>query len=231
MVWTDDQVAQFLDYAAEHAPDLHPMFHFIAYRGPRRGEACGLRDSEVRLGKKEATINNQIATIGNTPVQKPPKSRAGNRDLVLDNDTTKVLAAYKSRRAAWQLAAGTDWPDTDLFFVRPDGRAWHPGGVSQRFRRPIKRSGMPPIRPHDLRHSAATIALAAGVDIKVVSEQTRPHHHYPHRDTYQSVVKQLHHNAAAAVAKKDLPPATQTRMTSQPGAHANQPAKTTKDTS
>jgi hypothetical protein len=71
MVWTDDQVAQFLDYAADHAPDLHPMFHFIAYRGPRRGEACGLRDSEVRLGKKEATINNQIATIGNKRVQKP----------------------------------------------------------------------------------------------------------------------------------------------------------------
>jgi hypothetical protein len=130
MVWTDDQVAQFLDYAADHAPDLHPMFHFIAYRGPRRGEACGLRDSEVRLGKKEATINNQIATIGSRRVQKPPKSRAGNRDLVLDDDTAKVLAAYKARRAAWQLAAGPDRPDTGLFFVRPDGRAWHPGSAS-----------------------------------------------------------------------------------------------------
>src|SRR5262249_37573994 len=108
MVWTDEQVAQFLDYAADHAPDLHPMFHLIAYRGPRPGGARGLRDSEVRLAKKEATINNQIATIGSRRVQNPPKSRAGNRDLVLDDDPTAVLAAYKARRAAWHLAAGPD---------------------------------------------------------------------------------------------------------------------------
>jgi integrase len=202
MVWTDDQVAQFLDYAADHAPDLHPMFHFIAYRGPRRGEACGLRDSEVRLGKKEATINNQIATIGSRRVQKPPKSRAGNRDLVIDDDTAKVLAAYKARRAAWQLAAGPDWPDTGLFFVRPDGHAWHPSSVSQRFRRLIKRCGLPPIRLHDLRHGAATMALEAGVDVKVVSEQLGHTTTTLTRDTYQSVVKQLHRNAADAVAKK-----------------------------
>jgi integrase len=202
MVWTDEQVAAFLDYAAEHASDLHAMFHFIAYRGPRRGEACGLRDSEVRLGKREATINNQIATIGSKRVQKPPKSRAGNRDVVLDEDTAKVLAAYKARRAAWQLAAGAHWPDTGLFFVRPDGHAWRPDGVSQRFRRLIARAGLPPIRLHDLRHSAATIALAAGVDIKVVSEQLGHTTTTLTRDTYQSVVKQLHHDAADAVAKK-----------------------------
>src|SRR6266536_3397487 len=202
MVWTDDQVGQFLDYAAEHAPDLHPMFHFIAYRGPRRGEACGLRDSEVRLGKKEATINNQIAVHGAKPVQKPPKSRAGNRDLIIDDDTTAVLTVYHARKAAQRLAAGPDWPDTGLFFVRPDGRAWHPNSVTQRFRRLVKRAGLPPIRLHDLRHGAATMALDAGVDIKVVPEQLGHTTSTLTRDTYTSVVKQLHHNAADAVAKK-----------------------------
>jgi hypothetical protein len=41
MVWTDQLLADFLDYAADHAPDLHPLFQLLAYRGPRRGEACG----------------------------------------------------------------------------------------------------------------------------------------------------------------------------------------------
>ncbi|MEU6020843.1 tyrosine-type recombinase/integrase [Micromonospora sp. NPDC047134] len=200
MVWTDVQVAEFLDYAAIHAPDLHPLWHFMAYRGPRRGEACGLRDSEVRLHRRETTINNQIATHGYTPVQKAPKSRAGNRDVVLDADTVKVLTAYKARRAAWRLAAGAAWPDTGLFFVRPDGRPWHPIGVSQRFRRLIRKAGLPPIRLHDLRHSAATLALDAGVDIKVVSEQLGHSTTTLTRDTYQSVSKQLHHDAADAVA-------------------------------
>ncbi|GAB3500523.1 tyrosine-type recombinase/integrase [Phytohabitans suffuscus] len=202
MVWTDDLLAQFLDYAAEHDPDLHPMYHFMAYRGPRRGEACGLLDAEVRLAKKEVTINNQITTHGRTTKQKPPKSDAGNRDLVLDDDTVKVLTAYKARRNAWKLAAGADWPDTGLFFVRPDGRAWHPNLVTQRFRRLLRKAGLPPIRPHDLRHGAATMALDAGIDIKVVSEQLGHTTTTLTRDTYTSVVKRLHHEAADAVANK-----------------------------
>jgi integrase len=202
MVWTDDLVGEFLDHAAEHAPDLYPMFHFIAYRGTRRGEACGLLDAEVRLAKKESTVANQIATHGNTPVQKPPKSRAGNRDLVLDDDTVTVLAAYRARRAAQKLAAGPAWPDTGLFFVQPNGQPWHPNSVTQRFRRLVKRAALPPIRLHDLRHGAATMALDAGIDIKVVSEQLGHSTTTLTRDTYQSVLKQLHHNAADAVAKK-----------------------------
>jgi len=202
MVWTDAHLAAFLDYAAEHDPDLHPMFHFIAYRGPRRGEACGLLESEVRLRKREATINNQIATHGYKPTQKPPKSRAGNRDVVLDDETTRVMTAYHARKAGQRLAAGANWPDTDLFFVRPDGQPWHPNTVTQRFRKLVKKSGLPPIRLHDLRHGAATLALDAGVDIKVVQEQLGHSTSTLTRDTYQSVVKQLHHNAADAVAKK-----------------------------
>ncbi|SCL56341.1 Phage integrase family protein [Micromonospora citrea] len=191
MVWTDTQIVRFLDYAAAHAPDLYPMWHYMAYRGPRRGEACGLRDSEVRLDRRETTINNQIATHGYTAVQKPPKSRAGTRDLMLDAETVKVLAAYRVRRAAWQLAAGSSWPDTGLFFVRPDGQPWHPNAVTQRFRRLVRKAGLPPIRLHDLRHGAATVALDAGVDIKVLAEQLGHSTTTLTRDTYQSVTKEL----------------------------------------
>jgi integrase len=113
-----------------------------------------------------------------------------------------VLTACKARRAAQRLAAGAAWPDTGLFFVRPDGHPWHPSAVTQRFRKLVRRSGLPPIRLHDLRHGAATLALDAGVDIKVVQEQLGHSTSTLTRDTYQSVVKQLHHNAADAVAEK-----------------------------
>ncbi|GLH97790.1 tyrosine-type recombinase/integrase [Phytohabitans aurantiacus] len=202
MVWTDDVLVAFLDHAATHDPDLYPMFHLMAYRGPRRGEACGLLDAEVRLGSRETTINNQIAVHGHTLVQKPPKSDAGNRDLILDDDTVAVLTSYKARRAAQRLAAGPDWPDTGLFFVRPDGRHWHPNLVTRRFNRLVRQAGLPPIRLHDLRHGAATMALDAGVEAKVVSEQLGHSTITLTYDTYTSVVKRLHHEAADAVAKK-----------------------------
>ncbi len=201
MVWTAELVGEFLDYAAEHAPDLHPMLHFMAYRGPRRGEACGLLDAEVRLSRNEVSIVNQIAAHGQTLVHKAPKSESGARDVILDTDTAAVLAAYKARRAAWQLKAGSTWADTGLFFVRRDGTAWNPNTVSQQFRRLVARSGLPPIRLHDLRHVSATVALDAGVDIKVVSEQLGHSTTTLTRDTYQSVVKRLHHEAADAVAQ------------------------------
>src|SRR4051794_1857820 len=83
MVWIDEQLGEFLHYAAVHAPDPHPMWQFMAYRGFRRGEASGLLDAEVRLGKAEVSIINQdIGRPGGR--RKPPKSQAGNRDVILD---------------------------------------------------------------------------------------------------------------------------------------------------
>jgi integrase len=200
MVWTAEQTIEFLTYATVHAPDLHPLFHFVAYRGPRLGEACGLKDSEVRLDNRSVRVTNQITMGRDSLVQKPPKSTAGNRDLFYDDDTTTVLTAYKKARAAWKLATGPTWPNTGLFFVRPDGTSWRPAGVSQRFRRLIARCDMPPIRFHDLRHVAATVGLTAGVDIKVMQEQLG--HTTPNLTrAYTSVVEELHRDAADAVAK------------------------------
>jgi integrase len=201
MVWTAQTTGEFLDYAARHAPDLHPLLHFMAYRGPRRGEVCGLLDAEVRLDNNEVSIVNQLVVYGGKQWQKPPKSHAGNRDVILDPDTAAILRSYRARRAAWQLRAGSAWPDTGLFFVRQDGRAWSPPGVSQAFRRLVARAALPPIRLHDLRHVSATVALAAGVDIKVVSDQLGHSTTTLTRDTYQSVTRSLHHEAANAVAE------------------------------
>ncbi|MEU0559377.1 site-specific integrase [Dactylosporangium sp. NPDC006015] len=202
MVWTAEQVATFLDYVADHDQVIHPMLHLMAYRGLRRGETVGLRDTEVRLAKRELTVNNQIAIMGHRTIQKPPKSRAGNRDIALDADTVQALTTYRALRATWRLAAGEAWPDTGLFFVRPDGQPWHPNAFSARFRLLARKAGMPPVRLHDLRHSAATIALDAGIDIKVVSEQLGHSTTTLTRDTYQSVTKQMHQDAADAVAAR-----------------------------
>jgi integrase len=160
----------FLDYAAIHAPDLYPLFHFVTYRGPRRGEAVGLKEAEVRLDNRSARINNQITLDRDGYIHKPPKSNTGNRDVFYDDETSAILTRYATAKAERKLAAGPAWPNTGLFFVRPDGHAWNPQTVSQRFRRLIIRTGLPPIRFHDLRHVAATISLQAGVSIKVTQE-------------------------------------------------------------
>ncbi|WP_241825309.1 tyrosine-type recombinase/integrase [Micromonospora sp. CB01531] len=100
----------------------------------------------------------------------------------------ELLVQVPGPGTQWRLAVGDSWPHTGLFFVRPDGHGWHPNAVTQRFRRLVRQGGLPPIRLHDLPHSAATIALSAGVDVKVVSEQLGHSTTTLTRDTYQSVI-------------------------------------------
>jgi integrase len=200
MVWTIDQTIEFLRYTAAHAPDLYPMLHLIAYRGLRRGEACGLKEADVQLDNRTAAITNQITAGRNGLVHKPPKSHAGKRQLFYDDDTHRILATYHASKTVNRLRSVAAWPDTGLFFVQPDGQPWDPNAVSQHFRRLIKNAGLPPIRLHDLRHVAATIALHAGIDIKILQEQLGHTTSTLTRDTYQSVLEQAHRQAANAVA-------------------------------
>jgi integrase len=90
--------------------------------------------------------------------------------------------------------------DRSLFFLAPDGQAWHPDTVSRRFRRLLATTTLPPVRLHDLRHGAATLALAAGVDIKVVQAQLGHSSVALTADTYTSVLPEIDHAAAEAVA-------------------------------
>ena len=113
-------------------------------------------------------------------------------------------------RAGWQRASGDDWPDTGLFFVQPDGRAWHPQTVSDRFENLIADSGLPPVRLHDLRHCAATYLRHGGADMKEVQETLGHSNIAITSDTYTSVLLEFQRtnaDAAADLIPRDPPEA------------------------
>ena len=85
-------------------------------------------------------------------------------------------------------------------FTREDGSQLHPDTVTTVFERLHREAGLPPIRLHDLRHTAASLALAAGVPLKVVSEQLGHSSLAITADTYTSVLPAVAHAAAEAVA-------------------------------
>ena len=93
------------------------------------------------------------------------------------------------------------WTDTGRVFTHEDGSTWHPGSVTARFRRLSRHAGLPPIRLHDLRHGAATLALAGGVPLKVVSEMLGHSSIAITADTYTSVVPQVARDAAETTAR------------------------------
>lgn len=97
-------------------------------------------------------------------------------------------------------SSGSAWVNTGPVFTQ-EGSRLHPGKVTDLFERLVAASGLPPIRLHDLRHGAATLMLAADIDIKIVSDtlghsDTRITH-----DIYRSVLPHVGKSAAEATAK------------------------------
>ncbi|WP_030458889.1 site-specific integrase [Kitasatospora sp. NRRL B-11411] len=199
MVWTPQQTGAFLDSVADDR--LYAMWHVIAFRGLRRGEACGQLWSETNLDDSSLTVTTQLVQDGWEVGESAPKTDGSFRTVALDDDTVAVLRRHREQQRKERADWGPAWKDTGRVFTNEDGSWLHPGKVTEMFARLIAASGLPPIRLHDLRHGAATLALAGGVDMKVVSEMLGHSSIKITSDTYTSVLPEIAKGAAEAAAR------------------------------
>jgi integrase len=197
-VWTAAQTGRFLDAAADER--LYPIFHLIAYRGLRRGEAVGLPWHEVSLDEGYLRITQTVVQLGWATELTPPKTEDSERVVSLDAGTVAVLRRWRTKQDTERRAWGSAWQHAGLVFTREDGSQLHPDLVTDTFTRLSAAAGLPPIRLHDLRHTAASLALQAGVPLKVVSEQLGHSALAITADTYTSVLPGVAQAAAEAVA-------------------------------
>lgn len=180
--WSEEEVRSFLTAVAvcEVEPggrgtEAQERRLFAAWRlmlttGMRRGEVIGLRWSDVSLdlGRLQITSTRVRADKGVTIG--PPKTDAGRRYIALDPTTVAALKAWRKYHLEHErMLIGSHYVDSGLVFVNPDGSGILPNRLSIWFRNAVKRSGLPAIRLHDLRHTYATIALRRGTPVKVVS--------------------------------------------------------------
>lgn len=200
MVWTPEQLGEFLDFIADHR--LYSMFHTIAHRGLRRGEACGARDVDLNLDEQHIDVTTQLVYDTWTNVEESePKTDSSDAPVALDSGTVIVLREWLAQRQAEKEAAGDDWADSGRIWVTESGEWIHPGWLSEEFERLVRASGLPPIRLHDLRHLAATLMLKAGVDSKVIQQMLRHRSVKTTNDVYTSVLPDLALDAAEKAAR------------------------------
>jgi integrase len=197
LVWDPAQVAHFLDFTVDDRLAL--LWEFVLLRGFRRGELCALADADVDTDRAAVTVNAALVQVNGKLVWGKPKSKAGERVVGLDQDTTEGVKAHRTLRKRERLAAGEAWTESGQMFTDELGRPLHPEYVSRRFRALAAEAGLPVIKFHAARHTAATLALEAGVDIKIVSEQLGHSTTRITQDLYQHVRLQLHHDSAEKV--------------------------------
>jgi integrase len=100
-----------------------------------------------------------------------PKTSHGRRRIALGPATVALLREHRRVQAAERLAWGPAYRQADLLFPREDGTAIHPESFAKVFDRRVATSRLPRLSFHGLRHTHASILLAAGVNPKVVSER------------------------------------------------------------
>jgi len=102
-----------------------------------------------------------------------------------------VLKMHQEKQIQEQLEAGSSWIDRDLVFCNRRGDFWNPNNMIRTFKKLVDSAGLPPMRFHDLRHSAATILLTMGVHPKVVQELLGHSQISMTMDTYSHVLPSM----------------------------------------
>jgi integrase len=161
-------VNKLLDATAD--AELGPLYALAATTGLRRGELLGLTWADVADGM--LSVRRSMARVkGNGWGLGDVKSARSRRTIPPPARARQALETQGTRQRFAKSAAGDAWQDTaGLVFTDAIGRALLPEYVSHRFAKDCKAAGVPRIRFHDLRHTAATTLLAAGVPLAVISE-------------------------------------------------------------
>jgi integrase len=204
--WTAEQLRAFLDYTSDS--QYLPAWIFLATSGCRRGECLGLRWSDVDLDEATAIIARQVTSLDHRVIVKElPKTKHAHL-IRLDSGTVSMLKRLRADQAVTKLRLGPGYRDEGYVFCQFDGQPYHPERFSREFDRNQRyfnrnrhERQIPTITLHGLRHTWATLALSAGIDIKIVSERLNHSSTHITREIYTHVTPPMQSDAAERVAQ------------------------------
>ena len=197
--WTPEQSQAFLQHVAEDR--LANLYHLMLVTGMRRGETVGLRWEDVDLDGECLFVIQQITDVNGRSMVSTPKTKRGQRLVPIDAETVAMLRRQRETQNLERAAWGPAWNEAGLIFTREDGRPLRPEYVTRHFQALALKAGLPVIRLHDLRHTNASLALSAGVDLKVVSERLGHSQLAITADLYTHVNRGLGKAAAEQIAR------------------------------
>jgi integrase len=200
---TPEEVRQLID----HKHPLQPLATVAAYTGLRMGELLGLQWSDVDLERASLVVRRSLSRLPRRIEHGEPKGRT--RFALVEPKTERsrrtvplaprAVAALRAQRVA-QLET-LDRKDQGLVFDRPNGSPVDASVVSRVFPKYCKAAGVRKVRFHDLRHTAASLMLMSGTDLKTVSEILGHSTITTTADTYGHLTEQHRRQASDRLAE------------------------------
>ena len=150
---------------------LEALLTLAVATGMRRGEILALRWSDIDFGEGSLQVRHTVNRAGKYGIlEHAPKTEKSKRRIMLPRFVLDVLKKQRDHQDQLRLQAGSTWQDLNLVFSTDAGNFVEGTDLNRRFKRLLKVAGLPDMRFHDLRHSAATILLGKGVHPKLVQE-------------------------------------------------------------
>ena len=191
---TPDQARVFLD--AVRGDRLEALYSVGLALGLRQGEVLGLAWTDVDLEAGTLRVAHALQRVNGRLELVEPKSRSSRRTIPMPATVARALRVHRSRQLEERLAAGPRWRESDLVFTTSTGTPIDSRNVTRRFQAALERAGLPQLRFHDLRHTAASLMLAQGIAPRVVMETLGHSQISLTMNTYSHVVPALQREAA-----------------------------------
>jgi integrase len=176
---------------------LEALYHLAVTTGLRQGELLGLRWTDLHWETGTLHVQRQLLYVrGRGFVFAEPKSAAGRRVVTLGAAMLGKLREHRERQELRCRIVGERWQDNELIFPSSIGTPIEARNLVRSLRQLTRQAGLPEIRFHDLRHTAATLMLQQGVHPKVVQERLGHSTISLTLDTYSHVLPSLQQDAA-----------------------------------
>jgi integrase len=167
-IWDEDQVNRFL--VSIHGHKNENLYSLALATGMRRGELLGLKWQDVDWIHHKILIHRQVSNPeGGGFVFQEPKTNLGVRSVQLGMGMIERLRSQLGNIDLMRRISRDKWQEYDLIFPSILGKPQYGNNVSIEFQELVSQSGLPRIRFHDCRHTAASIMLSHGIPPVIVA--------------------------------------------------------------
>ncbi len=157
--------------AAIKGDRLETLLILALVTGMRQGELLSLRWSEIDFQERSLWVRHTVNRAGRYGIiENDPKTESSKRKIMLPQFAIDTLRQQQERQAEMRKRAGESWKEQNIVFSNRYGGFLEGPNLDRRLKQLLKQAGLPDMRFHDLRHSAATILLKMGVHPKQVQE-------------------------------------------------------------
>lgn len=199
----EEQAAQLLQALENESLQHQVIVKLLLYTGMRRGELCGLEWKDIDFERAVISVRrSSLYLSGKGVFEDETKNETSERCMKVSDDVIAMLRIWRAEQAKERLRLGDQWQDNDRLFTAWNGAPIRPDVITAWFHKFVTKNGLPPIHVHSLRHTNATLLIAAGTNLTTVAARLGHANTTTTSKIYAHAIKSV--DQAAAEALQDI---------------------------